>query len=132
MIHPSYTELMQVVNSSVEADEQPVVQSRYSIVLATSKRARQIISGDAPMAKHPEGKKPLSMAVEELHNGDLKILTEEEAQRMAEEAKAVMLAMEEEMLLAQEAAEAAEAAEAENAGSEEGPETPEADPQEEK
>ena len=37
MIHPSYTELMKVVNSEVEPGEVPVVNSRYSIVMATSK-----------------------------------------------------------------------------------------------
>ena len=38
MLHPSYTDLINAVNSEVEPGEQPVVQSRYSIVLATSKR----------------------------------------------------------------------------------------------
>ena len=46
MIHPSYTDLMKVVNSEVEPGEQPVVNSRYSIVMATSRRARQLIDGD--------------------------------------------------------------------------------------
>ena len=41
MIHPSYVELMKVVNNNVEIGEEPVVNSRYSIVLATAKRARQ-------------------------------------------------------------------------------------------
>ena len=41
MLHPSYAELMKVVNSDVEDGENPVVSSRYSIVLATAKRARQ-------------------------------------------------------------------------------------------
>ena len=45
MLHPSYTDLMEVVNSEVEPGEQPVVQSRYSIVMATSKRARQNKAG---------------------------------------------------------------------------------------
>lgn len=31
MLHPSYSELMAVVNSEVEDGEQPIVQSRYSI-----------------------------------------------------------------------------------------------------
>ena len=34
MIHPSYSELMNVINSEVEEGEQPLVQSRYSIVKA--------------------------------------------------------------------------------------------------
>ena len=34
MLHPSYTDLMKVVNSNVEQGEAPVVNSRYSIVAA--------------------------------------------------------------------------------------------------
>ena len=49
MLHPSYTDLMKVVNSEVEEGETPVVNSRYSIVLATAKRARQIIAGETPL-----------------------------------------------------------------------------------
>ena len=41
MLHPSYTDLMKVVNKDVEEGETKVVNSRYSIVLATAKRARQ-------------------------------------------------------------------------------------------
>ena len=43
MIHPSYTELMAGINSEVEEGEQPLVQSRYSIVKATANRAKEII-----------------------------------------------------------------------------------------
>ena len=56
MIHPSYTELMEVINSDVEPGEQPVVQSRYSVVMATAKRARQIIDGAEPLVKSESGK----------------------------------------------------------------------------
>ncbi|MGN0369315.1 MAG: DNA-directed RNA polymerase subunit omega [Butyrivibrio sp.] len=73
MIHPSYSELMNVINSDVEPGEQPAVQSRYSIVIATSKRARQIIDG-APTYVDATGKKPLSVAVEELYEGKVKIV----------------------------------------------------------
>lgn len=45
MLHPSYTDLINVVNSDIEPGEQPVVQSRYSIVIAASRRARQLIAG---------------------------------------------------------------------------------------
>ena len=34
MLHPSYSDLMNVVNSNVEEGEEPVVNSRYSIVMA--------------------------------------------------------------------------------------------------
>lgn len=77
MLHPSYTDLINVVNSEVEPGEEPVVQSRYSIVIATAKRARQIIAGEAPMVP-ARGKKPLSVAVEELYQSKVKIVSEEE------------------------------------------------------
>ena len=76
MIHPSYTELMKVVNSEVEPGEVPVVNSRYSIVLATSKRARQIIAGEEPLVP-AKGRKPLSIAVDELNQGKIKIMGDE-------------------------------------------------------
>ncbi len=79
MLHPSYTDLMKVVNKDVEPSEEPVVSSRYSIVMATSKRARQIIAGDEPLVDGT-GKKPLSIAVEELNEGKIKILNDEEEQ----------------------------------------------------
>ena len=77
MLHPSYTDLMKVVNSEVEAGDQPVVNSRYSIVMATSKRARQIIAGDDILVEETS-KKPLSMAVEELYQSKIKILNEDD------------------------------------------------------
>ncbi len=76
MIHPSYVELMKVVNNDVEIGEEPVVNSRYSIVIATAKRARQIIAGDEPMNDKNTCPKPLSIAVEELYEGKVKIVPE--------------------------------------------------------
>ena len=78
MLHPSYTDLMKVVNSEVEPGEEKIVNSRYSIVMATAKRARQIIGGHEPMVKVKPGEKPLSIAVDELNQGKIKILGEEE------------------------------------------------------
>ncbi len=78
MLHPSYTDLMKAVNGDVEEGDTPVVNSRYSIVLATAKRARQIIAGEMPLVEG-EGKKPLSIAVEELYKGQIKIMSEDEA-----------------------------------------------------
>ena len=77
MLHPSYYDLMKVVNSDVEPGEAPVVNSRYSIVLATAKRARQLIDGDEPMV-NTKSTKPLSVAVDELYKGELKVLGDEE------------------------------------------------------
>lgn len=76
MLHPSYSDLMKVVNKEVEQGESPVVSSRYSIVMATSKRARQLIAGEDALVDS-KGKKPLSVAVEELGQGKIKILSGE-------------------------------------------------------
>ena len=39
-----------------------------------SKRARQIIAGDEPLVEGAAGKKPLSTAVQELYEGKVKII----------------------------------------------------------
>ena len=78
MLHPSYADLMKVVNSEVVPGEAPVVNSRYSIVMATAKRARQIIAGDDPMVDDISDGKPLSIAVSELEQGKIHILSDEE------------------------------------------------------
>ncbi len=82
MIHPSYVDLMKVMNKGVEEGEEPVVSSRYSVVMATAKRARQIIAGDEPMVKVKDKQKPLSIAVEEMNQDTLRILTDEEKEEM--------------------------------------------------
>ena len=78
MLHPSYTDLIEAVNSGVEPGEQPVVQSRYSIVIAAAKRARQLIAGADPLVAGAARKKPLSTAVQELYEQKVTILPEEE------------------------------------------------------
>ena len=77
MLHPSYGELIQSLNSDVVEGEAPVVNSRYSVVLAAAKRARQIISGSEPLCES-SCNKPLSIAVQELYEGKVKILNDEE------------------------------------------------------
>ncbi len=67
MLHPSYSDLMKTINSEGEGDT-PVVNSRYSIVLATAKRARQLVAGEEAFVDS-RGKKPLSVAVEEMEKG---------------------------------------------------------------
>ncbi len=76
MLHPSYTDLMKVVNQDVEEGESKTATSRYSIVMATSKRARQLIAGELPLVPAKNGDKPLSIAIEELNEGKLKIMAE--------------------------------------------------------
>lgn len=76
MLHPSYTDLMEIVNGDVEQGDAPVISSRYSIVMATAKRARQIIGGEEPLVQTKQDK-PLSIAIEELVQGKIKIMPED-------------------------------------------------------
>ena len=65
MLHPSYSELIQVI-------------SRYSLVIASAKRARQLIGGDMPLTEDADEQKPLSTAVEEIRSNKVKILQDGE------------------------------------------------------
>lgn len=56
MINPSVVDLLQKV------------EDRYSLVIVTSRRARQIIDGSEPLTTNPS-KKPLTMAVNEVNEG---------------------------------------------------------------
>ncbi len=87
MLHPSYSDLMKVVNADVEPGETKVVNSRYSIVMATAKRARQIVDGDEPLVDDYENK-PLSIAVEELNQGKIKIIADDELEDFENDIKA--------------------------------------------
>ena len=75
MLHPSYTELMKVING--DSEDEKVISSRYSVVLASAKRARQIIAGDIPLVAGADEKKPLSTAVEEIRQEKVKILSDD-------------------------------------------------------
>ncbi|MDR1018337.1 MAG: DNA-directed RNA polymerase subunit omega [Lachnospiraceae bacterium] len=77
MLHPSYSDLMKVVNEEAEGEEK-VVNSRYSIVMATAKRARQIVDENKANGDGELKQKPLSTAIDELEHGDVKILSAEE------------------------------------------------------
>ena len=115
MLHPSYSDLMKVVNADVEPGETKVVNSRYSIVMATAKRARQIVDGDEPLVDDDDIK-PLSIAVEELNQGKIKIIADDELEdfendikeQAAVKAAEIMQQRAEAKKLAEEAAETAE------------------------
>ena len=61
MLHPSYVDMMDAVNSDAPEGEE-IVQSRYSIVMASAKRARQIVSGDKPLTENKDKKPKTSVA----------------------------------------------------------------------
>lgn len=87
MLHPSYSELIQAINNNAEEDDNTMMlNSRYSLVLATSKRARQLIAGSEPLVPGAAGKKPLSVAIDEFYKGEVKIVAgaEETEEQTAE------------------------------------------------
>ena len=58
MINPSIMDLLKKVDD------------RYSLVIVTSKRARQIIDGSDPMVA-TKSKKPLTIAINEVNEGEV-------------------------------------------------------------
>lgn len=81
MIHPSYTELIDVLSKQEGLDDSML--SRYTIIIAAAKRAREIVDGSEPLIDYVKVDKPVSIAVNELYNSKIKIIShnpdEEEA-----------------------------------------------------
>ena len=77
MLHPSYTDLIEAVNAGVEEGEATAVNSRYSIVMAAAKSAREIFDGSEPMVTVKGADKPLSIAIDEMNQSKIKIEGEE-------------------------------------------------------
>ncbi len=75
MLRPSYSELMDSINESKLVDSK--ITSRYTIVLAAAKRARQIIDGANPLTYAPSDR-AVSIAVKEMSEGKLAIKVDEE------------------------------------------------------
>lgn len=92
MLHPSYGELIDKVNEVNGEKNLDPVNSRYSIVIAAARRARDIIDGDPMMIddKEPE-RSVLSKAVDELAAGKVGIgFSEEEKKEIQFENLAVV------------------------------------------
>jgi len=72
MLRPSYSELMDLLNDDRDLDSQ--ITSRYTIVIAAAKRARQIVAG-SQFVPDPDHKtdKAVSQAVGELGRGLVKL-----------------------------------------------------------
>ena len=73
MLHPSYKEMIEKMNEARNEGDLPI-QSRYSLVIAAAKRARQINSGSEPLVETESKEKNLSMAVDELFAGKVHII----------------------------------------------------------
>lgn len=65
MINPSIVELLEKVDN------------RYSLVVITSKRARQLIEGDKPLTL-VDINKPLTIAINEVNSGEITFETVKE------------------------------------------------------
>lgn len=75
MLRPSYAELMDILNKE---GENANVKSRYTIVIAAAKRARQLIDGHEPMIGEEDitVDKALSIAIEEMREGKIEVVPE--------------------------------------------------------
>ncbi|MGE4213321.1 MAG: DNA-directed RNA polymerase subunit omega [Anaerotignaceae bacterium] len=72
MLRPSYSDLLEVLNKGAEGED--VVGSRYTIVIAAAKRARQLVDHAEPLTKKIKIDKPVSIAVNELYEGKIQII----------------------------------------------------------
>lgn len=68
MSQQTYNDLIDAAKNTnaIQDDTDKLVESRYAAVIASAKRARQIIDGADPVLPNAEGRKPLAIAVEEL------------------------------------------------------------------
>jgi DNA-directed RNA polymerase subunit omega len=70
MLRPSYYELMETLNNNIDTK----ITSRYIVVMAVAKRARQLIKTNM---ESPDDsfkiEKALSIAVEDIYKGRIKI-----------------------------------------------------------
>ena len=75
MLRPSYSELMETINTNELMSSK--ITSRYTIVLAAAKRARQIIDGANPLTYAPTDR-AVSIAVKEMIEGKLLLTVQDE------------------------------------------------------
>jgi len=76
MLRPSYTDLLEVI--SQDAND-ITIESRYTIVIATAKRARQLVDRAEPLIAKIKVNKPVSIAINELYEGKIKVRKSENA-----------------------------------------------------
>jgi len=75
MLQPSYSELMDVIKKGGEVDNR--VASRYTVVLAAARRARQLTDGHEPLT-YATTDRAVSIAVKELSEGKLRVKVHDE------------------------------------------------------
>lgn len=83
MLRPSYSDLLEVLNK--DADSENVIGSRYTIVIAAAKRARQLVDHAEPMTTQTKVDRSVSIAVHELWEGKIKIIQNNPAEKEEED-----------------------------------------------
>ena len=71
MLKPSYSELMHKLNADIDLDSK--ITSRYTIVIAAAKRARQIINNAHLYPDPGITDKAVSIAINEMNSGKIKL-----------------------------------------------------------
>lgn len=74
MFEPSAQKLIDVANESI-LNENEKVKSKYTVIIAAAKRARQLVANGDERVQG--GANPLTVAVNELKNKDVKIVKED-------------------------------------------------------
>ena len=84
MLHPSYVELIDHVNNVNREQGAPEINSRYTLVMAVAKRARDLVNGSPMMIEDTTGRM-LTQAVMEMEAEKLSIVIKEEEEPETEE-----------------------------------------------
>lgn len=72
MLNPSYSTLINILNEETNVDQR--ITSRYSVVIAAAKRARQIVGGAEHSAGAVATDKAVSIAVSEIESGNVRVV----------------------------------------------------------
>ena len=84
MLHPSYMELIDHINKVNTEMGNNKINSRNSLVMAASKRARALIDKESPMIVDKYNGRMLSMAIAEMEAEKVGVITREPSQEEME------------------------------------------------
>ncbi len=85
MLHPSYVELIDHVNHVNKEKGEPEINSRYTLVMAVARRARDLVNGSPKMIENDNGGRMLAQAVAEMEAEKLGIVVVEPESEMQED-----------------------------------------------
>ncbi|MCQ2609339.1 MAG: DNA-directed RNA polymerase subunit omega [Lachnospiraceae bacterium] len=78
MFEPTANDLIGIANESITAQDEKV-KSRFTVIMATSKRARELVENKDERVIGDGAKNPITVAVEEFEGKTVKIVKENEA-----------------------------------------------------